>query len=191
MSESKTAVYGQVRVQQEGGTTTAHPEEKFRAEMRDKLHTELGECNITSRHWNSSHWHELKLRTVHQGQSRAHVFRSPVQQVYRTTKPIYSIDQCGSILIVSEEYAHPRKNKDKFGIVRDVTYDLGGFCVLDLSNFGNTNEPATRVVSRVTKAHAGPINSIRLFPSAVVALTCGSDALVKIWSLLEIGRAHV
>ncbi len=88
--------------------------------------------------------------------------------------------------MVSEEFAHPRKNKDKFGLVREVTYNLGGFSVLDLSNLGNADQPASRLVSRVTKAHAGPINSIRLFPSGVVALTCGSDTLVKIWSLLDI-----
>lgn len=58
--------------------------------------------------------------------------------------------------------------------------------MLDLSNLGDADQPASRVVSRVTKAHAGPINSVRLFPSGVVALTCGSDTLVKIWSLLDI-----
>jgi proteasomal ATPase-associated factor 1 len=185
-ADQKITVYGQQRVQQDGGAMTVHPEEKFREDMRVKLSTELGACQVTPRHWGSRLWHELRMRTTYQGEARDHVFRSPLAAVHRTSVPIYSLDQCGSVLVVSEEFAHPRKNKDKFGIVRDVTYNLGGFSVLDLSNLGNADQPASRLVSRVTKAHAGPINSIRLFPSAVVALTCGSDALVKIWSLLDI-----
>lgn len=165
---------------------TVHPEEKFREEMHVKLGSDLGACHVTARHWSARLWHELRVRTTYQGSTRDHVFRSPLAAVHRASVPIYSLDQCGSVLVVSEEFAHPRKNKDKFGIVREVTYNLGGFSVLDLSNLGNADQPATRLVSRVTKAHAGPINSIRLFPSAVVALTCGSDTLVKIWSLLDI-----
>lgn len=79
---------------------TVHPEEKFREEMRSKLSTELDACHVTPHHQGSRLWHELRVRTIHQGRSRDHLFRSPVQQVYRTNKPIYSIDQHGSVLVV-------------------------------------------------------------------------------------------
>ncbi len=72
-----------------------HPELKFREDMLQKLHTELTACHVTPRHWHSRLWHELRVGTVYQGQSRDYLFRSPVREVYRTNKPIYSIDQQG------------------------------------------------------------------------------------------------